>query len=379
VRLRRGNLPVRARAVCRRALARSGELRAGDGDRHRVHGRAGRARVRGNARRRRRGLLVLAAPSLLRLVGSFEDMRADFTTPTRCFRFLAVVAGSAVLGERLYDARFETAALVLLAVTALGWLVLGYAVPAVVMLGSAKPGLAVAADGTRLLWVVATESISTAAAQVADHPEVPTGWPPGPASPRGRSGSPTGSSWGRPRSPSWPAAACSGWTRHSIRDRRLDPGGRRAVPDPLGVRYVDDRLRVVASRAPPRPTDLHARAMGDRVPPRDVHHGDRRVRRRDEAGPLNALAGVVHWAALGSWLVVFAALLATLAGAMARARRHRRRPWLARTLCIRTYSLVNLTARKPRGVSANSRGYATHGRCRQAGAESNVADPGGRA
>jgi len=108
-------------------------------------------------------------------VGSFEDMRADFTTPTRCFRFLTVVAGSAVLGERLYDARFETAALVLLAVTALGWLVLGYAVPAVVMLGSAKPGLAVAADGTRLLWVVATESISTAAAQVADHPEVPTG------------------------------------------------------------------------------------------------------------------------------------------------------------------------------------------------------------
>ena len=62
----------------------------------------------------------------------------------------------------------------LLAVTALGWLVLATPFPPS-LLGSAKPGLAAAADGTWLLWVVATESISTAAAQVADHPEVPTG------------------------------------------------------------------------------------------------------------------------------------------------------------------------------------------------------------
>ena len=52
--------------------------------------------------------IVLAALSLLRLVGSFEDVRADFTTPTRCFGFFAGPPSSA---SGFYDARFETAAL----------------------------------------------------------------------------------------------------------------------------------------------------------------------------------------------------------------------------------------------------------------------------
>jgi tellurite resistance protein TehA-like permease len=80
---------------------------------------------------------------------------------------LAVVAGSAVLGERLFEQHVETAALALLAVAVVGWLVLGYAVPVAVVLGAEKPGLAVAVDGSWLLWVVATESVSTAAALTA--------------------------------------------------------------------------------------------------------------------------------------------------------------------------------------------------------------------
>jgi hypothetical protein len=55
-------------------------------------------------------------------------------------------------------------ALALLAVAVVGWLVLGYAVPAAVVLARDKPAFAAAVDGSWLLWVVATQSVSTAAA-----------------------------------------------------------------------------------------------------------------------------------------------------------------------------------------------------------------------
>ncbi|GAA5142439.1 hypothetical protein GCM10023320_82710 [Pseudonocardia adelaidensis] len=77
-----------------------------------------------------------------------------------------MVAGTAVLGERLYEQRVETVAIVLLALAALGWLALGYAVPTLIVFTSAKSGIA-DADGTWLLWVVATQGISTGTSMVA--------------------------------------------------------------------------------------------------------------------------------------------------------------------------------------------------------------------
>lgn len=109
---------------------------------------------------------VLVVLSLLRLWFRPALVRAELTSPGHAFTFFAVVAGSAVLGERLYEQGVEAVAVVLLALAALGWLVLGYAIPTLVVVTAGKSGLA-DADGTWLLWVVATQGISTGTSMVA--------------------------------------------------------------------------------------------------------------------------------------------------------------------------------------------------------------------
>jgi tellurite resistance protein TehA-like permease len=110
--------------------------------------------------------LLLVVLSLVRLLRWPADVRAELAAPDRGFGSFAVVAGSAVLGERLFEQHLETAALALLGVAAVGWLLLSYAVPSLIVLAPVKPGLA-AVDGSCLLWVVATEAVSTAAALAA--------------------------------------------------------------------------------------------------------------------------------------------------------------------------------------------------------------------
>jgi tellurite resistance protein TehA-like permease len=110
--------------------------------------------------------VVLVVLSLVRLCRWPAEVRADLAAPQQAFGAFAAVAGSAVLGERLDEQHAGTVALALLGVAAVGWLLLGYAVPALVVLAPDKPGLAVA-DGSWLLWVVATQAVSTAAAVVA--------------------------------------------------------------------------------------------------------------------------------------------------------------------------------------------------------------------
>jgi tellurite resistance protein TehA-like permease len=101
---------------------------------------------------------VLVVLSLLRLWRWPGDVCADLVTAPRAFGFFAIVAGAAVLGEGLFEQHAETVALALLAVAVVGWLVLGYAVPAAVVLARDKPAFAAAVDGSWLLWVVATRS-----------------------------------------------------------------------------------------------------------------------------------------------------------------------------------------------------------------------------
>jgi tellurite resistance protein TehA-like permease len=109
---------------------------------------------------------VLAVLSLLRAWLRPALVRDELTSPRHAFAAFAVVAGAAVLGERLYEQGAEAVALALLAVAALGWLVLGYAIPSLVIVTAGKSGLA-DADGTWLLWVVATQGISTGTSMVA--------------------------------------------------------------------------------------------------------------------------------------------------------------------------------------------------------------------
>jgi tellurite resistance protein TehA-like permease len=110
--------------------------------------------------------VVLVILSLVRLCRWPADVRSDLVAPQRAFGFFAVVAGSAVLGERLAEQHLDAVAVALLVIAAVGWVLFGYAVPAFVVLGPEKPGLA-AVDGSWLLWVVATQAVSPAAALVS--------------------------------------------------------------------------------------------------------------------------------------------------------------------------------------------------------------------
>lgn len=111
---------------------------------------------------------VLAVQSLARTWRGPTGARSELATPPRAFGSFAVVAGSAVLGEGLYEQHVEDGGLALLVVAVVGWILLGYAIPALVILAPDKPGLAAAVDGSWLLWVVATQAVSTAAALTAE-------------------------------------------------------------------------------------------------------------------------------------------------------------------------------------------------------------------
>ncbi|MGH7921652.1 MAG: tellurite resistance/C4-dicarboxylate transporter family protein [Candidatus Dormibacteraceae bacterium] len=114
------------------------------------------------------GLCVLAA---WRLVGWPRRMLADATTPGRAFTLLAFVAGSNVLASRLVQAGLTPIAEVLAAVGTVGWVVLTYLIPARLIAAEPKAPFASAFNGTWLIWVVATQSVTETLATVAtQHP-----------------------------------------------------------------------------------------------------------------------------------------------------------------------------------------------------------------
>lgn len=100
-------------------------------------------------------------------------LRADFTDPRRGFGFLTFVAGTDVLGTRLAVAGHRQAALALLAVGWVAWILLGYVVPWTAVLGRQDRPVIAAANGTWFIWVVASQSVAVLAATL--EPAVNTG------------------------------------------------------------------------------------------------------------------------------------------------------------------------------------------------------------
>jgi len=106
---------------------------------------------------------ILVGIHVWRAIAFTSQLAADFTDPRRAFGFFTFVAGTDVLGTRLAIAGWRDAALALLVVGAVSWLVLGYVVPWTAVLGrSARPVVA-AANGTWFIWVVASQSIAVLA------------------------------------------------------------------------------------------------------------------------------------------------------------------------------------------------------------------------
>ncbi|MCX7522457.1 tellurite resistance/C4-dicarboxylate transporter family protein [Microbacterium sp. STN6] len=96
-------------------------------------------------------------------------LRADVRSPSRAFGFLTIVAAVNVVAVRLHGADAAGAAI---ALTLLGvplWLLLGYGVPATLILQRRTRSAVASADGSWFLWVVATQSVATAVGTVAVH------------------------------------------------------------------------------------------------------------------------------------------------------------------------------------------------------------------
>jgi tellurite resistance protein TehA-like permease len=118
-----------------------------------------------------RVLLVIAAAALgvlivalvIQLVLFRPGVAAGFRDPDRVFAFFTIAAGINVLGVRLAAAGHPLATAILAGVAAAVWLVLTYVVPASLLLERSRESVLGDVNGTWLLWVVATVSVSLVA------------------------------------------------------------------------------------------------------------------------------------------------------------------------------------------------------------------------
>jgi tellurite resistance protein TehA-like permease len=110
------------------------------------------------------GLAALAVALAARLAFFRSSVVADIRAPDRVFGFFTITAGLDVLGVRLAFAGHPLATAILAAIAAAVWLVLTYGVPASLLLTRARDSVLGGVNGSWLLWIVATQSLSIAAA-----------------------------------------------------------------------------------------------------------------------------------------------------------------------------------------------------------------------
>jgi tellurite resistance protein TehA-like permease len=115
--------------------------------------------------------LVLAYAA--RLVWFAPFVRQSAADPTTAMTYFTVVAGTDVLAVRLVMATHPLVALAFGSAAALLWLVLTYALPWSIVAAARRPVLG-EINGTWLVWVVATQSLSIVASAVA--PSAPATW-----------------------------------------------------------------------------------------------------------------------------------------------------------------------------------------------------------
>ena len=109
------------------------------------------------------GLVLLSAALVLRLAMFRSSVAADIQAPERVFGFFTIVAGIDVLGTRLGVAGHPLATAILAGLAAVIWLVLTYGVPASLLLARERDSVLGGVNGSWLLWVVSTQSLSVTA------------------------------------------------------------------------------------------------------------------------------------------------------------------------------------------------------------------------
>lgn len=110
---------------------------------------------------------VLATLYVWRLTGYWPQFLTDLRTPQRAFAFFTFVAASNVLGIRFALGGWVRVTMVLWAIGLAAWLLLTYAIPALLMLRQEKTPLGKAVNGAWLTWVVGTQSVAAASATLA--------------------------------------------------------------------------------------------------------------------------------------------------------------------------------------------------------------------
>ena len=111
--------------------------------------------------------IVLAAATLMRLIGTFGLVMRDIRSPGRAFGFFTIVAGANVLGARFEMYGWITMALAMAILGAVVWVVLNYMLPSVLLVAERKTPMIAEINGSWFLWVVGTQSVAVAAAMVA--------------------------------------------------------------------------------------------------------------------------------------------------------------------------------------------------------------------
>jgi tellurite resistance protein TehA-like permease len=110
------------------------------------------------------GLAVLGAALAARLVWFRTNVAADLKAPDRVFGFFTITAGLDVLGVRFAFGGHPLVTVILAAIAAVLWLVLTYGVPASLLLDRSRDSVLGGVNGSWLLWIVATQSLSLVAA-----------------------------------------------------------------------------------------------------------------------------------------------------------------------------------------------------------------------
>ena len=106
-------------------------------------------------------LIVLNA---WRFIAHRDAMATDFADVQRSFGFFTFVAGTGVLGTRLAFSGWWTTAAILLGVAGVSWLVLGYVIPVVAVLGKSERPITKAANGLWFVLIVGAQSVAVLAA-----------------------------------------------------------------------------------------------------------------------------------------------------------------------------------------------------------------------
>lgn len=110
------------------------------------------------------GLVMLSVALAWRLLAYAANVAADIRAPDRVFGFFTITAGLDVLGVRFAVDGHPLVTAVLACPAALLWLAMTYGVPATLLLTRAKESVLGGINGSWLLWIVATQSLSLVSA-----------------------------------------------------------------------------------------------------------------------------------------------------------------------------------------------------------------------